>query len=221
VILLAACKPQWVLQTNGEDKADTTSADADTDADTDSDVDADTDADADTDTDADTDPTTIDGLDCDADYPTPVPGTDGLGACVTATIACGDEVYGTLAGGSTTYDYAFWDYQGELGSLFGDTTALDGEERVYVLQGLGQDQHATITIDTCFDSWANWIRYGDIDGAFCSTNEYLSCSVFEDHAGDTWTTERMNLSSSTYDYEFIVEGMHGATGNYRITVDCF
>jgi hypothetical protein len=113
----------------GKDAGDTPNVDGDdddggADADADADADTDADADADADSDADTDTGTTSDLDCNADYLalTPAPGAAGLGSCVTQELHCGDVIYATNTGGSTIYDYVYWEDQGSLGPYLGDTT---------------------------------------------------------------------------------------------------
>jgi hypothetical protein len=221
VVLCAGCGDEWFLSGDKGDDDDSTSvSDETTPGDADADADADSDADSDTDTDTDADCP----LDCDGDpIATPDPGS-GVGACVTETVQCGDVVEGTLVGGSQVYDYDFWLLVGELDALFGEYTALDGPERVYTMR-VEPGQVVRATFETCFDLWANWVLMGDTGGAFCDTDTYYTAGVFEGDATTGcpygWYTERLNSGSSPYDLELIVEGLYGATGNYRLTVECF
>lgn len=164
-------------------------------------------------TDTDTLPTSIPDteLDCDADYATPSPGT-AAGSCLTDAISCGDTIYGTLDGGSNNYDYDYWLLLGELDSLMGEFDALDGPERAYSFQD-GSDAFR-VTVHSCFDHWVNWV----IRGEYCNTDEPTSAGVFEGGTGRTWYTE---LPGGGSNFEFIIEGLYGATGNYVITVECF
>ena len=155
-------------------------------------------------------------LDCDANYNTPAPGND-LGTCITGEVLqCGDVVYGTLDGGSSIYDYDYWYSIGELDALFGRYDALDGEERVYVYEGLF-DSVLKVTFETCFDLWATWVLTGQ---STCDVESFSTGGVFEGGTGRRWFTERLNAGTGPHDYQFILEGLDGATGNYAITVEC-
>lgn len=218
ILLLGACSDEWFLNADKSNTDDTAVPDGDADADADADADSDTDSDADSDADTDTDPP--DELDCDEEpYPTPAPGQPA--SCVTQEVSCGDVIYGTLEGGSTLYDYDFWLYQQELDSLMGEYGALDGPERVYLFRDLQPNEVVRVTFTTCFDLWANWILFGDTGDNFCSTDGLQTSGVFEGGTGRSWYTERINQSASGYDFEFIVEGLYGAVGNYKMTVECF
>jgi hypothetical protein len=217
---IAGCSDEWFLR-GDKDTADEP-ADADSDADSDSDADTDSDADSDADSDSDTDTDTVPGdLDCDAEIPTPDPGAAGLGSCITEEVFCGDVIFGTLAGGSTIYDYEYWETVQELDALFGNYDAVDGPERVYAFRGLAQDEHVIFTVSTCFDLWADWIQYGDSDGDFCDLSPFNRAGVFEYGQGRTWWTDRTNQAPGTYDLEFVIEGLDGAEGNFKVTVDCY
>ncbi|MEQ1564434.1 MAG: hypothetical protein ABMA64_02265 [Myxococcota bacterium] len=157
--------------------------------------------------------TSTDDLDCDASYPTPAP-TD---VCVTEELSCGDVVYGELDGGSTLYDYDYWEMVGELDALMGEFDALDGPERVYWFADRSVNTSVTVTVHTCFDLWATWIL---VDGGACDVETYATAGVFEGGDGRTWYTERIDPDGQ-YDFEFVVEGLYGATGNYRLTVECY
>jgi hypothetical protein len=135
-------------------------------------------------------------------------------------VKCGDVVFGQLDGGSTTYDYDYWLLVGELGSHLGDYTAFDGAERVYLFDDDTVQNSVTVTFETCFDGWENWILFGDVSGPYCSTSSYETAGVFDTGSGNTWSTTRLN-PGGIYDFEFIVEGLFGATGNYKMTVECF
>lgn len=168
----------------------------------------------------DTDTTTTraagDELDCEADYATPSPGGE-LGACLTQEISCGEVIYGTLDGGSSTYDYDYWLMVGELDALLGEYDALDGPERVYAFRDRSVEQSVRVTVHSCFDHWATWILRGD----YCDTVNYETAGVFEGGTGQRlWYTERLDPDGQ-YDYEFVIEGLYGAVGNYVITVECF
>jgi hypothetical protein len=207
-LLLAGCADEWFLNGGDKDDADDTGeGDADSDADGDSDADSDTDSDADGD------------LDCDEPYETPNPGE--VAECITQEVFCGDVIYGTLEGGSTTYDYEFWEYQQELDSLLGDYDALDGPERVYLFRGLATDEVVRATFTTCFDLWANWIIFGDTANNYCDLAGYQTSGVFEGGTGHEWYTDRINASGGDYDFEFIVEGLYGELGNFVLTIECF
>lgn len=226
LVLLAGCSDEWFLNTSKEDsKPDDTGSDADadadgdSDADTDGDSDSDADGDSDSDTDADADTDTTGDLDCEEEYVTPAPGA--VDSCITEEVSCGDVIYGTLEGGSTLYDYEFWESNFALGSMFGEYAAFDGPERVYLFRGLDGDETVRITFTTCFDSWAEWILHGDITADYCETEGFNTVGIFEGGSGNTWITDRFNATAGVYDFEFVLEGLFGVTGNYELKVECF
>lgn len=224
LLVSASCSEVIVGPSDKESDGDSdTDADSDSDTDADSDADADGDSDADGDADADADTDFPADLDCDEDLATADPGASGLGSCVTEEVFCGDKIQGSIVGGSAVYDYDFWESIQSLDALFGDYEALDGPERVYVFRGLERDEYVVATVSTCFDLWASWIQYGDTDGDFCDLSEFNVGAVFEsgDPNGRTWWTTRPNGSAGVYDFEFVIEGLHGAEGNFELTIDCY
>jgi hypothetical protein len=155
-----------------------------------------------------------DDLDCDATYATPDPGSPA--SCVTEEIHCGDTLYGHLDGGSTVYDYDFWYDLQALDALFGEYEALDGAERSYLFRDTDVDQAIKVTVHTCFEMWATWIVR---DADYCESSALLG-GVFESGDGNLWYTERID-EGGEYEFEFVVEGVYGDSGNYAITVECF
>ncbi|MCA9492920.1 MAG: hypothetical protein KC621_23475, partial [Myxococcales bacterium] len=172
------------------------------------------------DTDADTDL-----VDCNDDWTgiTPDPGDAGLGQCVVEELFCGETVYGTTTGGSTVYDYDFWEQENALGNIFGDFSALDGPERSYVFRHLPQGGTLVVTVEACMDLWASWIRYGDSGNTYCDLDHFNIGGVFDTPIGGrTMQVTMINPASpSGYNFEFIIEGLHSVEGNYAITVDCY
>lgn len=226
---LVGCSDEWFLNSDKADDADaedtgdtdTTEGDADgdSDSDTDGDTDSDADGDSDGDTDSDSDTDTEGELDCEEDYATPAPGE--VASCVTEEVFCGDVIYGTLEGGSYDYDYDYWLEHFALGSMLGEYAAFDGPERVYLFRGLEPDQVVQITFESCFNSWADWILFGDTGRDYCDLEGTYTVGIFEGGSGNTWITERINASAGIYDFEFILEGLYGDLGNYVMTVECF
>lgn len=164
-------------------------------------------------------------LDCDADYlaRTPAPGSTGLGSCVTQEVTCGDVIYATNTGGSTIYAYDYWEEQQVLGPYLGDTEVWDGPERSYVFRGLQEGEGVRLRVESCMDVWATWIRYGDVGGEFCDLDPFTQAGAWESSNGprERWT-DRVNPSSAAgYDFEFQIEGLFGAEGNFELTVECF
>ncbi len=221
LVVLAGCKTDVSGKDGVAPDVDNSDRPTDGDADTDADADSDADADVDTDTDADTD--TGVGLDCSADYLSGMPTGSPLGECVTEEVTCGDVLFGTNTGGTTIYDYAFSESLGALGSLLGNGDALDGPERVYVFRGLAVDEQVEFRVDACFDVWGTWVRHGDVGDDFCSAGGFNVGGLFEERDGNQsrWTVQYNLASQSTYDFEFIVEGLDGAEGNYMISVACY
>jgi hypothetical protein len=216
VLLAVACDPG---SSNGKD-GDTPAVDG-----LDGVSDADADADADSDADADTDTGTPSDLDCDADYlaTTPAPGADGIGSCVTQELHCDDVIYATNTGGSDLYDYGYWEEQFLTGPYLGDTAVFDGPERVYVFRGLAEGGGVTLTVESCMDVWATWVRYGDVSEEFCDLDPFNQAGIWENSSGPRdRSTDRINTySPSGYDFEFQIEGLFGAEGNFKLTVECF
>ncbi len=136
-------------------------------------------------------------------------------------------VFGTLPGGSSQYDYRDWEDAMALGSLFGNTDALDGVERSYLVTGLVTGHSWWITFESCFSNWSTWIRYGDLNTEYCDLPGAYG-GVFESNNGTDrvrWT-ERLGSSPSGHDYEFVIEGidgdgLDGGSGNFMITVECY
>ncbi len=236
VLLFGACSdpvkggnPDTVPPVDDTGPTDTdTDTDADTDTDTDTDADADSDADADADTDADTDVDTADTglstgdpLDCYADYQsgTPNEGAAGLGVCITEQIACGDVIYGSTNGASNYYTYDDWYSIGAVGTLLNEQDAFDGPDRSYVYIGQGQGQVISVRVESCMNTWAFWLLHGDVNYEVCdvgSTGGYFEYgSEF-----DQFTNRLGPVNPGTYDTEFVIEGLYGATGNYKMTVEC-
>ncbi|MCB9684101.1 MAG: hypothetical protein H6738_00875 [Alphaproteobacteria bacterium] len=221
--LSAACSDEWFLR-GGKDADADGNADADADADTDTDADSDADADADTDADSDADTDTL--LDCNEDWTgiTPDPGDAGLGQCVVQELFCGETILGTTTGGSTVYDYQFWEDENALGNILGDFTALDGPERSYVFRNLPQNGTLVVTVESCMDLWASWIRYGDANGTdYCDLSHFNIGGVFDTPIGGrTMQVTMINPASpSGYSFEFIVEGLDSIEGNFIITTECY
>lgn len=192
-------------------------SDADTDADADSDTDADADADSDTDADAD-----VSTLDCDSPYATPTPGDNDGAECVTEYIQCGEQIYATLAGASPgLYDYAYWLDQQQLGQLVNDNQAVEGDERIYVIEDIYPGTYAHITIESCDDVWGSWLVTGDLTDA-CNTSSnapnghFLPVTV--GRKLQEYTVE--NTNSGIYDLQVMVDTHPGTTGNYLLTVEC-
>lgn len=193
--------------------------DADSDADTDADADSDTDTDADTDSDADTDTS---GLDCTNPYTTPSPGDNGGGACVTEYIECGEQIYATLAGaGSGLYDYQYWLDRGSLGQLTNDNDAVNGDERIYVIENVFPGTYVHATLESCDDVFGTWLVTGDLTDE-CNTESNAPAGHFlpvtVGRRLQEYTIE--NTNSGLYDLQIMVDTHPGTTGNYLLTIEC-
>lgn len=149
--------------------------------------------------------------DCRDPYPTPDPGSAGLGDCVTASLACGDLVRGTVEGGSTVfsneYEAAF-----EQCSGHGTGDELVGPERVYLLDTTGYD-YASVRLVSCEKLQLLWYQTDQVCPA-----ERVNCSyVGVNGAFDQ--SEDILLSGSGVLW-FVVEGLGGAGGNFELSVEC-
>ncbi|MEZ4323362.1 MAG: hypothetical protein R3F61_38210 [Myxococcota bacterium] len=182
------------------------------DTDTDTDADSDTDTDADSDADTDSDPP---GLSCAPDtYPTPDPGQNGLPACVTDTIECGQTVYGTNVGGSDT----FGTNPGEAFFMCSGTSQgddLSGPERVYRISPPANINALEVHLVSCQPSKVLWHR----SSQSCHDTPLSAC----DFAREGTPTDQYDalLVGTSGSVHFIVEGDQNDGGNFALTVDCF
>jgi hypothetical protein len=151
-------------------------------------------------------------LECREPYETPAPGGDGLDACVTATLACGETVRGTVEGGSSVLS-------NESGQAFewcsGHSTGseLAGPERVYRVDVGEENTYASVRLASCEPLQLLWYQTSQACPA-----EHVTCSyVTVDGAVDQ--REDILLSGSGILW-FVVEGIEGTSGNFELTVDC-
>ena len=195
--------------------------DTDTDTDTDSDTDADTDADSDADTDADTgDP---DDLHCNADYTsrTPDPGLNGLDACVTEELSCGDVILATTTGGSTHYGYQF--YEDSMARSWLDDDDLSGPERVYTFVQY-PDEHAEIIVETCEYVWLSSLNH--FNSADSCIDGDPNLSIYHG-TGSGWkpTAKISNITNATttgtYHYDIVVDTYLGKETNFKLSINCW
>jgi hypothetical protein len=202
--------------------ADTdTDTDADTDADTDTDTDADTDSDTDADTDADTgDP---DELHCNADYTsrTPDPGLNGLDACVTEEVSCGDVILATTTGGSTHYGYQI--YEDSMAISWLNDGDLSGPERVYTFIQY-PDEHAEIIVETCEYVWLTSVNHYNSADSCIDGDPNLA---IWHGTGSGWQPEAKisNITNATtmgtYHYDIVVDTYLGKETNYKLSINCW
>jgi hypothetical protein len=194
------------------------------DADSDADTDADADSDADADTDVDTPPPTPDpdALQCDTPYPTPDPNAGGS-VCVTEYVSCGDEIFATLNGGTELYDFAYWQSLSEIGALTNDNDAVNGLERIYVLEDVFPGTYVTATIESCDDVWGSYLVTGDLtdvchNGPTNAPRGHFTSIQF----GSRKLQEKIleNSASGVWDVQFIVDTHPASTGNFKITFEC-
>lgn len=156
-------------------------------------------------------PTTLDD-ECDELFETPDPGANGLGACVTDEIACGQTVRGTIRGGSTVFanepDLAWEQCSGQ--GPFGDD--LGGPERVYRVDTAGYD-YVSVRLVSCERTQLLWYQTAQV-----CPEETLICSYITVD-GSTDQSDDIVLSGSGVMW-FVVEGLAGADGNFELTVEC-
>ena len=175
------------------------------------DADADTDSDADTDTDTDTDPF---GLDCSPGaYPTETPGGNGLPACVTADIQCGETIRGTNVGGSTV----FGTQPGEAFFMCSGTSQGDdlaGPERVYRITPPPDIAALEVSLRSCTPSKVLWHR----EAESCHDTSLDACGyALEGTPTDQYDALLVGTGGQVH---FIVEGDGNPGGNFELTVTC-
>lgn len=201
-----------------------TNRDADSDADTDSDTDTDTDADADTDTPTPPTPVDPDALQCDTPYPPPEPVT-GDGECVTQYVSCGESVWHNIEGGTNLYDFEYWSMLSEVGALTNDNDAVNGTERVYVVENVFPGTYVTAVLESCDNMWGSYLVTGDLTDV-CSTGPtnaprgHFTPVTFGRLLQDK---QLENAASGVWEVQFIVDshpGLTGADGNFKITFEC-
>ncbi len=157
-------------------------------------------------------PSAPDDVECPEPYPTPAPGGDGLDACVTATVACGETIQGTIEGGSTVFS-------NESGKAFewcsGHSTGsqLAGPERVYRVEPAATDTYVSVRLASCEPLQLLWYQTANA----CS-EERVNCS-YVTVDGSVDQREDILLSGSGVVW-FVVEGIEGTSGNFELTVDC-
>ncbi len=150
---------------------------------------------------------------CGELFETPSPGSGGLPGCVTADLACGDTVRGTLRGGSTSFsnesDRAWEQCSGQ--GPFGDD--LTGPERVYRVDTTGHS-YASVHLVSCETVQLLWYQTAQE----CPQETLGACSyVTVDGSRDQ--SEDIVLSGSGILW-FVVEGLAGSDGNYELSVEC-
>jgi len=187
------------------------------DADTDTDTDTDVDTDVDTDTDTDTDTTEPPIVDCRADYATPVPGSiAGLATCQTGELFCGDFIQATTVGGSTHYDETIYEPAG-AGTSLEDWSA---PERVYAFR-----QPVNTPIRVSLYSPCRDINILLCLGWECSDANGVSQSscnaALEFDADGARFRDLPGPTSGPRNWELIVDGQDGDSGNFALRVECF
>ena len=205
--LLAACN-------GGEDDPvdDTAQADTDTDTDVDSDTDSDTDTDVDSDTDTDTD---TDAVDCAATYTVPSPGQNGLPACVVEELVCGDTVLGTTVGGTTDVTRADINAWFCFGSDPVDSN-FDAPERRYLFSYPDDGTTASITLTSpCATLTMKAIRARE-----CADENQTGVDCTDAAGASGATTQSLDTLFPGYQYEIIVDGLAGSSGNYQLAITC-
>ncbi len=193
--------------------------------DADGDADADADADSDTDTDADTDtplpPTDPNALNCVDPYPTPDPNAGGS-VCVTEYVSCGDTIYATLDGGTSLYDYNYWASLQELGPLVNDEEAVNGNERIYVVEDVFPGTYLNVTVESCDDVWASYLVTGDLTDVCENGPTNAPRGHFYPVSFGRKLQERQieNSASGVWDIQVMIDTHPGSVGNYLITFEC-
>lgn len=145
-----------------------------------------------------------------------MPAEDG---CVTEYVQCGDVIEGTLDGGQSAYGYDYWAGRQALGGLVNDWQAVEGPERVYVVEGVLPGQRVSARVESCDDVWASYLVTGDVsdvcDPAYGPAGHFAS-----DLGRLDQSTSVLNTVSGTWDVQFVIDGHPGATTSYRLTVTC-
>lgn len=159
-------------------------------------------------------------LDCGADLSADTPDPGDVAVCVTQEIGCGEEVMHTLAGGTTLYDRSFWAAQQTLGGLTGKSAdVLDGPERVYIIRPDTPGRSVELRLESCFEGWASWRRYGDVAFDWCDVDDHWA-TAGHFLSESAWVRTYEFLHDAGKQYEVIVEGLDGAVGNFRLVVTC-
>ncbi|MCK6502819.1 hypothetical protein L6R53_05375 [Myxococcota bacterium] len=150
---------------------------------------------------------------CDLDIGTGAPRQ----ACVTATLACGEERVDTLVGGEAAFgaeEYEAW-YCSYTG---GDPWA--GKERVYAFTHPGTG-NVTFTLDSpCAEMdlavlrWGYWATDGECPSG--SSTLVSECEMDDGAGGGSVTV----WNNEPADYLVIVDGVDGALDNFSLSISC-
>jgi hypothetical protein len=151
-------------------------------------------------------------VECETPIPTPEPGTDGLPACTTAELQCGDTVEGTIAGGSVYFDNNRG-HAWEWCSGHSTGSQLEGPERAYKLQLPPTDTYVSLSLASCERTQLLWYQTSDA----CPTDR-VTCS-YATVDGASCQGEDILLSGSGIMY-IVVESLNGSEGNFKLHVEC-
>lgn len=150
---------------------------------------------------------TTPSLPCDAAVP-----SDPPRGCLTSTLQCGDVVEGTLDGGQANWNDDF--YAGIFCFPAGDDRS--GPERVYRLDAPA-NQDITIKLQSdCVDLDLAVLAW-QYEGTCPTVNHLIPECEGENRTGGD--VVRLNTFKAR-DYLVAVEGKHGKTGPFRLTVQC-
>jgi hypothetical protein len=150
---------------------------------------------------------TTPSLPCDAAVSSPEPK-----ACLTSTLKCGDVIEGTTVGGESNWNDDF--YAGIFCFPAGDDRS--GPERVFRLDAPA-NQDITVKLQSdCVDLDLALLAW-DYQGTCPGVNHLIpECEGENKKGGDV---VRLNTFKAR-DYLVAVEGKHGKTGPFRLTVTC-
>jgi len=168
----------------------------------------------DTDTDTDTDPWAVD---CSADY---TMNTPDAATCVTRSISCGETILGSTVGGSTGYGSETYIVTYACAGQWGFDVDYSAPERVFNFY-MPAGQHADIELYApCGDMRLTALFVPSdacpADAAACSS------PTMSNTQGDTQTLiSEFGHATQDREFQFVVDGISGDTGNFRLKVDCY
>lgn len=146
-------------------------------------------------------------LDCDARYDTPTPR-----GCLSGELRCGDVVQGTTVGGESNFDDAF--YAGAF--CFPPGERHSASERVYRFSA-PKDTEVTVTLDApCADLDLAVVAWKYEGSCPVAQSAIAECEGDTSSSGGEVTVQVFNPR----DYLVAIDGKDGATGPYRLSIEC-
>ena len=140
--------------------------------------------------------------------------------CITQTVTCGDTIFGTNLGGSTAYGSKEYINTYACAGQWGFEADYSAPERVFhfVMPG---GEHADIELEApCADMRLTALF---VPSEECPTDPG-SCSspTMSNTKGSTQTLiGEFGHATQDRDFYFIVDGLDGEIGNFRLKVNCY